>query len=206
MPSLESPDFERYLSAPTDIESNLANDDYEHLAGFCFQAIAQQYPSAPKGNLRAGLRTITRLMKFAATLYADYPEAQQGPEAIEDLRGILLESSQTPVRFAMLPLATNREVEDYFGLTRHQVPGNLAELYHFEPNTSRGTIFIADDEHFALAVGYGREVDPERDSGKHCKMAASVRQELWPQLVNLSADTPSLFANTIGIELVEPAT
>jgi len=188
-----------YLQNPTDSDSEYAQDTYDHLAGFCVQAFCNQYSPSQEGSARGGFRVMSRLLKFAARLYPEHTETNDLELNVDGLRDILLESVETPLRFAAMSNRTSAEAEGYFGLTMPGIPSNLADLYQFEPNTVRGTIFIADDEHFYSAVTLGMDQDSSHGSSKRCPMMELTRKVFWPGIVNLAADTPEIFAHDLGV-------
>ena len=199
---LAKSEFQEYLKAPDDPDSKYAEGVYDHLGAFCLIKTCEAYPNVNKGSARGGFRVMSRLIKFAAILYPGYVESEDITASTEDLRGILLQSVETPLRFADMSNKTNQEVEEYFGLTRSGTPSNLSELYNFEPNTSHGTLFIANDDHFDLAYSLGQRMDPEPrlDSARKCPMTELTNTIFWPTAVNLAADTPEVFAHSLGLE------
>jgi hypothetical protein len=199
-PELRTPEFREYLQTPTDEDSHLATDVYDHLGAFSLLKICEAHPSIKKGSARGGFRVISRLIRFAALLYPDHSESEGIAADPEDLREILLQSAETPVRFANMSNGVNREVEDYFGLARPGVPPNLNDLYRFETNTARGTIFITDDDHFSRAYSAGRAQNPVAGTNERCPMLELTRTVFWPGAVHLAADTPEAFAQSLGIE------
>lgn len=199
-PELKAEEFREYLQAPTDEDSKFATDVYDHLGAFSLLKICRAHPSIKMGSARGGFRVISSLIRFAALLYPDHAESEGIEADPQDLKDILLQSTETPVGFANMSNGINREVEDYFGLARPNVPSNLDDLYHFESNTARGTIFIADDDHFSRAFSAGRSQDPEFRGNKRCPMIELTRTVFWPDAVKLAADTPEAFAHSLRIE------
>jgi hypothetical protein len=199
-PELKASDFSEYLNAPTDEDSKYAKSVYDHLAGFCLAQVCASYPNVKRGSARGGFRVISRLIEFAVDLYPEYADSQSLVPEPDGLRQILLHSDETPLRFGGMPNKTNQEVEDYFGLIRREAPPNLNELYRFEPNTARGTIFIADDDHFSRAYSFGRGMDPLSAPDTKCPMLELTKTIFWPGAVNLAADTPEVFAHSLGLD------
>lgn len=202
IPELQPDAFTWYVDESSYPEKNYARDQWDHMAAFCVRAFQTEHPSLDSGPLQGGFRVLSRLLKFAAVLYQDpsQPTDCEGPAAIYDLQGILLESSDTLRRFAELPGVTNSVVEDYFGLARGGTPDNLADLYHFEQNTAPGTLFIADNDHFARAVAEGRAQDLDYDPATRCPMAQITQRDIWPRLVHFAGEAPQLFPRTLGVQ------
>jgi len=198
-PELSAADFSAYLRNPTDVDREYAKDAYSHLAAFCFLAFSAQHDRLQSGGVRHGFNVIARLIRCAASLYPEYAEANDEPLETEALENILLNSMDTPVRFANMPNGMNRVVEAYFGLRTDTVPDGAAELYSFEPGTGRGTLFIANDEAFYRAVQEAELESPMTayTVNDKCPMMHLVRTEIWPRMVTLAAETPELIARDL---------
>ena len=198
-PELNADNFSAYLRQPTDIDRKYANDAYSHLAAFCFLAYSAEHDHLQSGGVRHGFNIVARLIRCAASLYPEHAEASGESAETETLKEILLNSADTPVRFANMPNGMNRVVEAYFGLRKDVPPEDARELYKFEPNTEHGTLFITDDEAFYNATRQAEVESPitAYTAGNKCPMMHVVRNEVWPRMVTLAAESPELLAHDL---------
>jgi hypothetical protein len=200
-PELSTDNFSAYLQEPTDVDRKYAKDAYSHLAAFCFLAYSAEHDRLQSGGVRHGFSIVARLIRCAANLYPEHAETSNEPAETRTLKEILLNSADTPARFANMPNGMNRVVEAYFGLRGDILPKDARELYKFEPTTERGTLFITDDEAFYNAVRQAEVESPMTTctAGNKCPMMHVVREEIWPRMVTLAAEAPELITRDLQL-------